>query len=522
MPTQIPEQITLQSTLVGDGCVNFQIHSPTSGSPTQTPEETLVTTITAQQLIDGFSLSGSNVHNVYTLVCLDSSGVAQTDYTVGDCDLGSADVDDDQTNLPSISCGSATTYEGTSIFPGIFEVDLGTETGEVEIGFNSYSVPDKLTIEWDGNIVYNSGYVGSRYYQLDLSTSLTSKGLPSETITRHDIPAPIPYDMRHPNAIFNETYTAPGYVTASFNKTSAYPNIAIAKVYAPLGGTAWRFKLECPDEEDVSGNVDDSLVPPPSNGGACLIGDTALTKTCTYQSGEVTKTFTLGENKSAIVRASGTYASGYVSSYAYMNLLDSSNNVIQEFRMYHSQGTSPGSSVFSPSSFKITGSAGGTAFKLSTGPVPSLDCYNGTGTMNLTVDTCADRPNISPGEGILVAVTKSGNVASKIKYVFPGNTINEIQQAINFTKFLRNSTDGVSQNQIYRMFYPSNPDLITALEWEDDNTNTILANVQFDTNSRVLYYNDGQQVVVEMREVSATGTFVAAGSTSDGTWYHKY
>lgn len=519
MPTQIPEQITLQSTLVGDGCVNFQIHAPTSGSPTQTPEETLVTTITAQQLINGFSLSGSNIHNVYTLVCLDSSDVYQAEQTVTDCDLGSDDVDDDQTDLPSVPCDSPQVYSGHTVFPAIFEIDLGTETGEVGIYFNAFNVPDKVVIEWDGNTVYNSGYVGHPANQATLNSDLDAKEVPRETIISHNIPAPIDVDMQYYNSL-NEQWL--GNVTASFNKTTAYPNIATAKVYAPQAFTDWRFKLECPDEEDVSGNVDDDIATVPSNGGACLTGDTALTKTCTYQAGEIVKTFTLSENNSAIVRASGTYASGYTSGYAYMNLLDSSNNVIQEFRMYHTQGTSPGSSIFSPSSFKVTGSAGGSTYKLSTGPVHFLDCYNGTGTMNLTVDSCAARPNIAPGEGTLTAVVKSGNVASKIKYVFPDNTINEQQQARDFTKFLRNSTDGVSQNQIYRMFYPSNPDLITTLEWEDDDTNTILANVQFTQNSRVLYYNDGQEMVVEIRDVSATGTFVTAGSTSDGTWYHKY
>ena len=520
MPTQIPEQITLQSTLIGDGCVNFQIHSPTSGSSTQTPEETRITTITAQQLIDGFSLSGSNVHNVYSLVCLDSSDVAQTTHTVQDCDLGDSDVDDDQTDLPSVPCDSPQVYSGVTVFPAIFDIDLGTETGEVGIYFNAFNVPDKVIIEWDNNTVYNSGYIGHSANQSYLNSDLDAKGVPRETIISHNIPAPIDIDMRFNSSNSSEQYR--GYVTASFNKTTAYPNIATAKVYAPQAGTEWKFKLECPDEEDVSGNVDDNQASIPTNGGACLTGDTVLTKTCTYQAGEVTKTFTLSEGNSALVRASGTYYSGYTGTYAYMNLLDSSDNVIREFRMYHTQGTSPGSSIFSPSTFKVTGSAGGSTFKLSTGPVHFLDCYDGSGTMTLTVGDCEAQPNISPGEGTLTAVVKSGNVASKIKYVFPGNTINEQFQARDFTKFLRNSTDGVSQNQIYRMFYPSNPDLITTLEWEDEDTNTILADVQFTQNSRVLYYNDGQQMVVEIRDVSATGTFVTAGSTSDGTWYHKY
>lgn len=124
----------------------------------------------------------------------------------------------------SIPCGSATSYGGGEGFPNEYLIDLGTDTGDVQLIFDGQSIPDKFTVEWpDGSntIVVDTGYRGQTSYQSDLDAALAARSLPPETIT------------------------APGAGTATFTKGTA-SRFARVRVFSPLPGTSWTFTLGCP------------------------------------------------------------------------------------------------------------------------------------------------------------------------------------------------------------------------------------------------------------------------------------
>ncbi len=122
---------------------------------------------------------------------------------------------------PVIPCNTATGYSGGPAFPDVQVIELGATTGVVEVTCEAYDVPDKFIVEFDGVEVINTGYRGLTSLQGQLNTALADKGLPPETIT------------------------SPGFVVATFNKTTS-TTTAILKVFAPLSGTAWRVTAGCP------------------------------------------------------------------------------------------------------------------------------------------------------------------------------------------------------------------------------------------------------------------------------------
>ncbi|MES2574080.1 MAG: SpvB/TcaC N-terminal domain-containing protein [Bacteroidota bacterium] len=101
-----------------------------------------------------------------------------------------------------------------------YTVDFGTTTGLLGLTYDSYNVPDKFDILWNGTI-YSSGYVGASYYDPEL----INMGIPASQIHTGD--------------------PTTGAGVLSFNKTSAYPTKAVIIVTAPLEGTAWEFTSFC-------------------------------------------------------------------------------------------------------------------------------------------------------------------------------------------------------------------------------------------------------------------------------------
>jgi hypothetical protein len=123
--------------------------------------------------------------------------------------------------IPTISCGAGTSYTGSTSYPTIQNVTLGSDTGVVELNYQAYSVPDKFVVEFDGVEVINTGYRGDSFYQTQLNNALAALGEPAETIQGTKLG------------------------TLTFNKTTA-TTTAIVKVYAPMSGTGWNFTLGCP------------------------------------------------------------------------------------------------------------------------------------------------------------------------------------------------------------------------------------------------------------------------------------
>jgi len=98
-----------------------------------------------------------------------------------------------------------------------YEIDLGTDTGTVNLTYDAYSIPDRFIVTYDGVDVIDTGLVGVSGDQYELDGTLVSV-----------------------------TVVGPGAGTASFTKSNALPRTAILKVIAPYQGTEWECNLGCP------------------------------------------------------------------------------------------------------------------------------------------------------------------------------------------------------------------------------------------------------------------------------------
>jgi hypothetical protein len=107
---------------------------------------------------------------------------------------------------------------------GIFTytVQFGSNTGICGITYDAFSsIPDRFTLIWDGN-EYTTGFVGGTGY----NSQLRSLGYPEVTGARSGI--------------------------LSFNKIKSQPTTAILRVDAPIKGTAWKYKVICPNGTPIS------------------------------------------------------------------------------------------------------------------------------------------------------------------------------------------------------------------------------------------------------------------------------
>lgn len=122
-----------------------------------------------------------------------------------------------------VVCGAQSAYQGGRTYPGVSEVLLGPETGLVRVTFEPFSVPDRFVVELGGVVVLDTGYLGNPGYQELLDAALTARGEATAKIT----------------------YAWPGGNAFTFEKRTA-DTIAIVKAYAPLDGTVWNYRMECP------------------------------------------------------------------------------------------------------------------------------------------------------------------------------------------------------------------------------------------------------------------------------------
>lgn len=156
-----------------------------------------------------------------------------------------------------IACDELTSIAGNE---GVFiiNMELGTDIGIVNLDYNAIGVPDRFQIEWDGNIVADSKYVGNNLGGNPPDN--TGTGGPLVGTTFSNIPE-YEYDgnqmvLTGNNLTFtvqqsdvaDGTASEPiaGIGTISFAKTSALPSTARIIIYAPLGGTAFSVEPNCP------------------------------------------------------------------------------------------------------------------------------------------------------------------------------------------------------------------------------------------------------------------------------------
>lgn len=513
MPTFISESITLQALNIDDGCAQIQIYANAI-----TSSGNLIATISSSDMVAGYKVSGSNIYDDYSFVCLDSNGNKRTEQKLGNCDPGT--LGEDIYNPGPQPCDDKYTYSGNKVFPAVYIVPLGNATGSVNVEYNAYSVPDKFTVEWDGNVVVNTGYVGRTTNQTRLSASLAEKGYDDEPITD----------------LSSQFGGMAGFGSSSFDKTTEEPSYATVKVFGPLPGTAWNLTVNCPDDSSPVFDADTQYTASttPSGGGSCLTGTTTATGVCLLgQNGTyIEEEFTLSEGNEATVRPAGTYYSGYgdysgITSHPYNRssyigtanivggqqhafLLKPNNEIVEWFVMAHDQGSSPGTSRFYPSSYKLT--EAGT-YKLR---VYHLGCDNGNGTMGLYVDSCVEASNYETTRNTSVgSVTTGGAISSKFNVVWDTYQYQDAIDAQNLAKWI-SGRSSVSQNTWYLV----DSSLITAGGFKIfDSTPTEEGDINLLSNSQVKYVNDGLQYFVQVKNVSGAGNFVSTFTTND---QHKF
>ena len=123
---------------------------------------------------------------------------------------------------------------GASSGAGYWEytIQLGGNVGEVLLNYNAYMIPDKFVVEYDGEVVIDTGFVG---------------------------------DPTYDSQLLNLGYTAVtgvGGGTASFIKSTSTPETALVKVTAPLQSTAWEFTMTCPTDSPNPTTVAPTTVAP--------------------------------------------------------------------------------------------------------------------------------------------------------------------------------------------------------------------------------------------------------------------
>ena len=492
--------ITLTATSAGDGCENFQIFKNFSSSAN------LVTTVTRAQMLAGVGITDSDSQtSTYVIKCI-PDGPSQT---VTNCATGSI-------GLVSSSCDNSKTYSGNVVFPAVYIVPLGTDTGIVNARGDMLQQPDKTEIYWSGSKVLDTGYRGSTGYQTQLNTALTNT-----------------------YGVAPETIVGGGIWSGSFEKRTALPSECIVKVYGPLTGTAWSVTVDCP----VGGTLT-TPTPTPTNavsGGDCDdFGNLACVSDCsdpgfqTKNSRTITETFTLNAGKKTKIRPLGDIYVGGMGIYS-----PSFQNVNFSF-VKNSSGTILASyTQSSKMDFQSIDFAGlalpATQYSLNGGPfylnndarlqfpittpgtytleVQQIDCINGNGDNAIFPLACEDLSNTTttPSHGAAYDA-----VQYVFKAVFNGVGMNEQIAVQNIVKFATGRSS-VTQNVYYNIQYQS----IEVVD-PDDSTNIIGKFTKRSNAARVRYFIDGIQSVAYFANVNMSGSLSNGVVQNDNWTYREY
>jgi len=160
--------------------------------------------------------------------------------------------------LNQISCNSALNVDGAE---GIYEVEvtIGTEIGSTGLRYESFNIPDRFQLFFDGNLVADSKYVGdnlSSYKTTLLNT--TNKVLP---IFKYDGTTFIDSGLTETISVTNSDIASgiPSEPTAGkgeikFNKTKSDVTVMKLRVTGVLGGTLWNAAPLCPTVITTTGS----------------------------------------------------------------------------------------------------------------------------------------------------------------------------------------------------------------------------------------------------------------------------
>lgn len=138
-----------------------------------------------------------------------------------------------------IPCASDSEYDGGEAFPSEVSVVLGSGVGWVAIEYLTGTIPDKFEVWLGGQLVFDSGYVGDVTWQDDLNAALANRGLPPEVIRQ-----------RVGTGLNLDNWPDPAELERGYFYKGTADAVATVRVYAPLPGTGWVFRLGCPDPHE--------------------------------------------------------------------------------------------------------------------------------------------------------------------------------------------------------------------------------------------------------------------------------
>jgi len=149
-------------------------------------------------------------------------------------------------------CGVDQVYDGGPNYPTTLDITLGEATGTVGCLLNPRGIPDRFIVNWDGNIVIDTGYITGAtlsFYNVGGGGRNSFKSNLTGRIAPEGGTYPLPPGGSGNNIISSDGYpevfarTAPGLINFTKNNNTSE---ATVDVYGPDTGTRWDVRIDCP------------------------------------------------------------------------------------------------------------------------------------------------------------------------------------------------------------------------------------------------------------------------------------
>ena len=156
--------------------------------------------------------------------------------------------------LPSgfIPCNTPAAAKGNVIYPYEQTYVIGSQSGWVELEYTAWTVPDRFIVIYDGNVVIDTGYVGSVTFNRGNNRNKLKAALLGkiDPITLNAYPDFVNFPGDGYPIVTNLDTGVQVRHKARFYKGTQTPITATLQVYAPgMPGTAWTATLKCPIPE---------------------------------------------------------------------------------------------------------------------------------------------------------------------------------------------------------------------------------------------------------------------------------
>jgi hypothetical protein len=155
------------------------------------------------------------------------------------------------TTIKVINCGTSSTFPGGVAYPTTQSITLGSVIGTVVLSYNTQGIPERFIVEWNNNVVIDTGYRGSNAYNFgEAARASFNSFLTGKTDPISGLQYPLTPGGSPPNQILADGYPSvslPLAGTASFEKNLADSVSATVKVYSPVDSNiGWAYTLTCP------------------------------------------------------------------------------------------------------------------------------------------------------------------------------------------------------------------------------------------------------------------------------------